>query len=132
MSLVKINSETPVAMCTVGQLVDFLSENGYLTKKEDIEGVLSDAMKGAAGNVVTEGDTTAKKTRYLYGLQGICEEFKVSKSKAQHLKKEVFPEAVMQEKRKIIVNAELAWSLYRKECKRQEMLKKNYGLANAS
>lgn len=121
MSLAKINSETPVAMCTVGQLVDFLSENGYLTKKEDIEGVLA-----------TEGDATAKKTRYLYGLQGICEEFKVSKSKAQHLKKEVFPQAVMQERRKIIVNAELAWSLYRKECKRQEKLKKNYGLANAS
>lgn len=121
MDTLKITAETPIAMCTVGQLVGFLSEQGFISSRSDV----TKAVHGAVGTLLTkfdrkEDEQKPAKTRYIYGLHGICHEFHCSKSKAQKLKKEVFPSAVMQDKRSIMVDADLAWKLYREECARQK------------
>ncbi len=121
----KVTAETPIAICTMGQLVSFLSEQGFISAKHEV----TSAVHGAVGTLLTRiSDKNSNKTddakRYIYGLKGICDEFHCSKARAQDLKDRVFPSAVMQDNRSIMVDAELAWVLYRKECDRQKQLRK--------
>ncbi len=51
--------------------------------------------------------------RYVYGLKGICSLFNCSHTTAQKLKDEVIKEAVSQNGRKIIVDADLAIQLFK-------------------
>lgn len=87
-----IKPETPLVMLTVAQFEELIS-------KKTIE--KSDAAP-----------VTALPKRYVYGLKGICELFDCSHSKAQQLKDEVIKEAVSQNGRKIVVDADLAIELF--------------------
>lgn len=88
----EIKPETPLVMLTVAQFEELIS-------KKTIE-------KSDAASV------TALPKRYVYGLKGICELFDCSHSKAQQLKDEVIKEAVSQNGRKIVVDADLAIELF--------------------
>ena len=84
-----INKDTPIAMLTVGQLMDFL--NGE--KKVDVPIV----------------QTT---THYVYGLNGVKRLFNVSHATAQRYKDTIIKDAVSQNGRKIIVDVEKALELF--------------------
>lgn len=90
-----ITSETPVAMLTVGQLRSFLE------KKDDKPIKLQQPKK------------------YVYGLAGIRELFKVSHVTAQRYKDGILKDAVSQNGRKIIVDVDKAMELF-KSSKRAE------------
>lgn len=54
-------------------------------------------------------------SRFVYGLRGIGELFNVSRVTAQRYKNSFLAPAVMQRGRKIIVDVDKAWDLYKKE-----------------
>ena len=56
--------------------------------------------------------TTAPTGRLVYGLKGICDLFGCSHKTAQHYKDHVIREAVSQNGRKIVVDADLALKLF--------------------
>lgn len=84
-----INKETPIAMLTVGQLMELLNTN----KKQEVP-------------------TVQKTTNYVYGLNGIKKLFNVSHATAQRYKDTIIKEAVSQNGRKIIVDAGKAIELF--------------------
>lgn len=88
---VEINENTPVGALTVGQLKDVMG----IDSQEEVE-VLN---------------TTTEK-RYVYGLAGIRQLFNVSHATAQRYKDTIIKEAVMQQGRKIVVDAEKAIELF--------------------
>lgn len=55
-----------------------------------------------------------KPIEYVYGLDGICKLFKVSKQTAQKYKDTIISDAVIQQGRKIIVDVEKAMELFQK------------------
>ena len=89
-----INKETPIAMLTVGQLMELLN----LEKKQEI--VISETSK-----------------RYAYGLLGIRKLFNVSHSTAHRYKDTIIKNAVSQNGRKIIVDIDLAMELFNAKMK---------------
>jgi hypothetical protein len=89
----EINDNTPIAMLTVGQLKEVLN----LEVKEE---------------VITK-DFTDKK--YVYGLKGIREIFKVSHATAQKYKDSFLKNAISQQGRKIIVDVEKAYELFHQD-----------------
>lgn len=89
-----LNENTPIAMLTVKQLKDVLKLNN---NEEEI----------------TVIDHTQKK--YVYGLKGIRELFKVSHATAQKYKDTVIKDAIIQHGRKIIVDADKALELFSKK-----------------
>jgi hypothetical protein len=87
----EITPNTPLVMLTVAQFEELLNKN---TKAKQEIAVHS-------------------PKRYVYGLKGICELFNCAHSTAQRLKDEVIMEAVSQNGRKIVVDAELAIKLFK-------------------
>ena len=87
----EITPNTPLVMLTVAQFEELLNKN---TKEKQEVAVHS-------------------PKRYVYGLKGICELFNCAHSTAQRLKDEVIMEAVSQNGRKIVVDAELAIKLFK-------------------
>lgn len=91
-----ITNETPIAMLTVGQLREVLKEttpNGNLIPIE-----------------VREQADPAK--RFVYGLGGIRRLFGVSHTTAQRYKDTIIKEAVKQNGKKIVVDADKALELF--------------------
>jgi len=84
-----INNETPIAMLTVGQLMELLNTD----KKQEVPAV-------------------QKTTNYVYGLNGIKKLFSVSHATAQRYKDTIIKDAVSQNGRKIIVDSEKAIELF--------------------
>jgi hypothetical protein len=86
---------TPIAALTVGDLKelmrDFMSTNGNATDSR-----LSHKPSG----------------NYVYGIRGIEKLFGVSHKTAQYYKDHIINEAVMQNGRKIVVDADLALQLF--------------------
>ena len=89
----KIHSDTPLMMLTVSQFQALVAS--YFGEKQE-------------PNIPAQ----APVKHYVYGLKGICDLFNCSHSTAQHLKDNVITEAVSQNGRKIIVDAELAVQLF--------------------
>ena len=84
-----INKETPIAMLTVGQFMELLSTD----KKQEVP-------------------TVQNPTTYVYGLRGIRNLFYVSHATAYRYKETIIKEAVRQNGRKIIVDADKAMELF--------------------
>jgi len=84
-----INKDTPIAMLTVGQLMELLNPD----KKQEVTIVQN-------------------STNYIYGLNGIKKLFNVSHATAQRYKDTIIKEAVRQNGRKIVVNADKAMELF--------------------
>lgn len=89
----EINDNTPVGALTVGQLKEVMG----VESKEEIK-VLN----------------TCTEKKYIYGLAGIRALFKVSHATAQRYKDTIIKDAVMQQGRKIVVDAEKAIELFNK------------------
>lgn len=87
----EITPNTPLVMLTVAQFEELLNKN--TKEKQEI--------------------AAHSPKRYVYGLKGICELFNCAHSTAQRLKDEVIMEAVSQNGRKIVVDAELAIKLFK-------------------
>jgi hypothetical protein len=86
-----INKETPIAMLNVGQLMELLNSE----KKQETVSI----------------PETSK--RLVYGLRGIRNLFGVSHATAQRYKDTIIRDAVSQNGRKIIVDAEYAMELFK-------------------
>lgn len=129
---VEINEQTPIAMLTMGQFLSFLRQEGVIFIGP-IAGSDGDAVKSIARpNERDENVDTGKKvsgaigatspsstpvdvnpnSRKIYGLEGIMEEFHVAKSTARDYKNGIFKPIIMQQGRKIILDAEAAWKIY--------------------
>ncbi|MFZ4581545.1 MAG: DUF3853 family protein [Paludibacter sp.] len=90
-----INNDTPIAMLTVGQLMELLNN-------------------GKKAETVTLPETSK---RYAYGLLGIRKLFNVSHATAQRYKDTIIKKAVSQNGRKIIVDIDLAMELFNAKMK---------------
>ena len=88
------NDTTPLAALTIGEFKSLLE--GYLAKA--VNPALS-GMKHSSDNLV-------------YGIRGIEKLFGVSHKTAQYYKDHLIKEAVMQNGRKIVVDADLALKLF--------------------
>lgn len=88
-----VTENTPVAMLTVGQLRDFLG--------------LSEQRKPQQEQ---QPQQTGK--RLVYGIAGIRQLFNVSHATAQHYKNTFLADAVSQQGRKIVVDADRALQLF--------------------
>lgn len=88
-----INESTPIAMLTVGQLREVLGLKDVDTEK-----------------VTTEA--TDKPKRYVYGLAGIRQLFRVSHPTAQKYKDGILRDAVSQRGRVIVVDVDKAMELF--------------------
>ncbi|MBI9066909.1 MAG: DUF3853 family protein [Salinivirgaceae bacterium] len=86
-----VTNETPIAMLTVGQLKKVL-------KLEE------------AKEELVKADFT--KEKYVYGLKGIRDTFKVSHATAQKYKDGILKNAITQHGRKIIMDVEKARELF--------------------
>lgn len=91
-----INKDTPIAMLTVGQLQHFLNKSNQQESKP-----------GAST------DQNAKPKRYVYGIAGIRELFGVSHVTAQRYKDGIIRDAVSQQGRVIVTDAEKAMQLFK-------------------
>lgn len=90
-----INKETPIAMLTVGQLMELLNSE----KKPE---------------VVTISENSK---RLVYGLYGIRKLFNVSHATAFRYKETIIKDAVSQNGRKIVVDADKALELFNAKTK---------------
>lgn len=90
----RITNETPVALLTLGQLKEALRECQPAPAPQP------------------DADPTKK---YVYGLKGIRKLFGVSHATAQRYKDTVIRDAVRQNGRKIIVDAEKAVELFNRK-----------------
>lgn len=99
----QITDDTPVGLLTVGQ------------QKQMIADAVRTAMQVIMGS---DGDvsptTISPKKRYVYGISGIAALFECSYVTASKLKNGVLKPAVHQQGRKIMVDADLAIELFRK------------------
>ena len=84
-----ITNETPLAMLTVGQFMELVQTNQQPHVAE-----------------------TEPEKVYVYGLRGIRKLFNVSHATAQRYKDTVIQDAVLQQGRKIIVDANKAMELF--------------------
>lgn len=85
----------PVAALTMGELKEFLSEMCITL--------------GISGNAINAKNSSGN---LVYGIRGIEKLFGVSHKTAQYYKDHVIREAVMQNGRKIVVDADLALKLF--------------------
>lgn len=85
-----INNETPIALLTVGQLRELLNSD---SKQESYP-------------------STEKSNQLVYGLSGIRKLFNVSHATAHRYKETIIKDAVSQNGRKIVVNADKAMELF--------------------
>ncbi len=92
----KINLNTPLATMTLGQLEAFL-----------------EARPKTIGAAVASAPEPTPARRYVYGLKGIMDLFKVSNVTAQRYKKGIIREAVSQNGRIIVVDQDLALQLFK-------------------
>lgn len=92
----KINLDTPLATMTLGQLATFL-----------------EARPHTIGAAVANAPAATPARRYVYGLKGIMDLFKVSNVTAQRYKKGIIKEAVSQNGRIIVVDADKALELFK-------------------
>jgi hypothetical protein len=89
--ITSISNDTPLAMLTVGQLLELVKT----------------AQKPDPQTAETE-----KERVYVYGLRGIRKLFNVSHATAQRYKDTIIKGAVMQQGRKIIIDADKALALF--------------------
>lgn len=91
MTNTKLNSDTPLAMMTIGQLLSCLNigSNEPRAKQENTSG-----------------------KSYVYGLKGIMNLFNVCHATAQKYKDGILKDAIMQSGRKIVVDVEKAMQLF--------------------
>ncbi len=89
-----INDNTPVGALTVGQLREVMG----LEAQESIVEIKPKPDK-----------------RYVYGLAGIRKLFNVSHATAQRYKDTIIKDAVMQQGRKIVVDADKALELFKEQ-----------------
>ena len=104
----EITEATPIVMCTVGQLMSFVRESGFVTSG-------GSEMAKANGEPTSSDDLDAKINhdgRKICGLEGIMQEFGCSKSTAQKYKKGIFKDIVVQNGHKIFLDANKAWRCY--------------------
>ena len=85
-----VTEQTPLSFLTVGQFMELLN-----TGKQNEPVRIQESGK-----------------RYIYGLRGIREEFNVSHATAQRYKDTIIKDAVFQQGRKIIVDADKAMELF--------------------
>lgn len=88
----EVDNETPIVMITVGDLKDVISET--LSERRQTE--------------------EKKERRLVYGIRGIERLLGVSHKTAQDYKNTILGPAVMQNGRKIVVDADLALELFNK------------------
>ena len=93
--MIGIDENMPVGAMNIGELRTFLTE------------ILESASQGA---IRKPGGAAPK--RYVYGIKGIEELFGCSHATAQHYKDTVIADAVTQNGRKIIVDADYAVELF--------------------
>ncbi len=82
----QINNDTPLAMMTLGQLREALSQSSARTQEPN--------------------------KKYVYGIEGICSLFNVRRNTAINYKNTIIKDAVFQRGRKIMVDANKAIQLY--------------------
>ena len=99
----EITPETPLVQMTAGQLADYLNA---LAPKPAQAGA---AAASAAGSPAAPA---AQPRRYVYGIKGIMQLFGVSNVTAQRYKRGIIREAVKQNGRIIVVDADLALQLF--------------------
>jgi phosphoserine phosphatase len=85
-----VTDETPIAMLTVGELREILKTKEHVEKHNFAE------------------------KKYVYGLRGIRELFRVSHATAQKYKDTILKDAITQHGRKIITDVEKALELFNK------------------
>lgn len=88
-----VDDSTPISMLTVGQLKSIIISSPERTE-------------------------SSKTKRLVYGLDGICKLFNCKESRAQKLKNTIIKEAVSQDGRTIVVDADLAIELFEKNSKK--------------
>ena len=86
----KITEQTPLSFLTVGQFMELLN----------------------AGKQNAPVAVLKSEKRYVYGLRGIRQLFNVSHATAQRYKDTIIKDAVFQQGRKIIVDADKAMELF--------------------
>jgi len=91
-----ITNETPLAMLTVGQFMELVQTNQQTE---------------------TAAENNPEKF-YVYGLRGIRKLFNVSHATAQRYKDTIIRDAVLQQGRKIIVDANKAMELFNSNYRR--------------
>lgn len=84
----KITDDTPIVTLTVGQLKGLIES--------------------------THPPMTSSPKRVVYGLRGICDLFSCGLSRAQQLKNTVIADAVSQQGRTIVTDADMALELFQK------------------
>ena len=93
----EITPDTPVVLLTVGQLCDYLKSHVDWLSNTQPE---------------SKEDTTVQPVRYVYGIKGIMRLFGVSNVTAQRYKRGIIREAVKQNGRIIVTDADLALQLF--------------------
>lgn len=88
----EITAETPIVQMTAGQLAAFLNK--------------------AQPDTSTRNTGATQGRRFVYGIKGIMELFKVSNVTAQRYKRGIIKDAVSQRGRIIVVDAEKALQLF--------------------
>lgn len=91
-----VDDSTPISMLTVGQLKSII--------------------KSSPGST----DITRQPKRLVYGLDGICKLFNCRESRAQKLKNTIIKDAVSQDGRTIVVDADLAIELFEKHSRKSK------------
>lgn len=91
---VNVDKNTPIAVLTVGQLLEFM----HPTQSNENNEVHIGPLK-----------------KYAYGLKGIRELFHVSHSTAHRYKETFLKPAIMQNGRKVVVDVEKALSLFKEK-----------------
>lgn len=98
-STFQITDSTPVSMLTVGQ------------QKELFMTWVKEVMKEAS----VESPRSESNVRYIYGIAGIAREFNVSYVTAHKMKSGILKPAVIQNGRKIMVDADMAHDILRSQ-----------------
>jgi len=85
-----VTEQTPLSFLTVGQFMELLN-----TGKQNAPVAIQESTR-----------------RYVYGLRGIRQLFNVSHATAQRYKDTIIKDAVLQQGRKIIIDADKAMELF--------------------
>lgn len=126
----EINEATPVAMCTLGQLVDYLRDSGFVisTPSQNADSQVKEKMEkeGVVEDIVVARPfafSQLSNSRKIYGIDGIMKEFKVGRNKAFMYKRKIFRNSILQEGRSIVIDADMAWREYEAYCNQQKTTK---------
>ena len=95
----EITPETPLVQMTAGQLAEYLASRAA-----------APAQGAQAAGIPAAQPAPAR--RYVYGIKGIMQLFGVSNVTAQRYKRGIIREAVSQNGRIIVVDADLALQLF--------------------